>query len=622
LRKCLDIQLKTTTFNDKSFPFVIENFFPNSTTQNQEFYIMFNRFRRLANFICLLAFFALSITVFGQVKENVTIKVAVVDKNLNLKNVPKLALVVQKTDDAAFAERKISTSFEGAATLLLPAGKYTVRSETPLDFEGKNFAWQQSFAVEDGKNITVELSNDNAKISAAAVAADAAPFSDSPAAAAASIPRRRISEEGELFKTLRDGVVTVEGETGSGTGFIIDPKGLILTNQHVVGKSNEVRVRFDKQTAVKARVLAEDPERDIAVLQVNLSVCQTCRVLKIAEAKPDEPTVVEGERVFAIGSPLYQDKILTSGIASKVETRAIITDVNINPGNSGGPLFNSIGEVVGLTTFGVQAEGGPGIGGVVRVEEAATALKQAREKAEPLSLPTAELMPNMPEGSFPLETIKTRMDVKKFEQKPYKDDIKNYQINYITPVFKFYTNEKERMRSLKDRNKRNKEKGAVDTVDRYRDLRNWNEYAGELRPVVDILALPEVTASGNSMLLSAITAVASQGMMSTPLNYKFKADFYQMKLMCDGKEVTPLKRNKVEFGAQMGSYYKVKTRFTYAGVYTYPFEAFEPGKCSQLQLQVFSEENIETPIITNVEPMTRERIWSDFAEYRQQAVKP
>ncbi len=583
---------------------------------------MLNRSQRLANFICLLAFFyALSMPALAQVKDNVTIKVAVVDKNLNLKNVPKLALVVRKTDNAAFAEQKIATSFEGAATLLLPAGSYTVWSDAPLAFEDKNFLWEQSFKVEDGKITTVELSNDNAKIAAVPVAANGATFSESTTTTSSS-PRRRISEEGELFKTLRDGVVTVEGETGNGTGFIIDQKGLILTNQHVVGKSNEVRVRFDKQTAVKARVLAEDPERDIAVLQVNLGVCQTCRVLKIAEAKPEEPTVIEGERVFAIGSPLYQDKILTSGIASKVETRAIITDVNINPGNSGGPLFNSIGEVVGLTTFGVQAEGGPGIGGVVRVEEAATALKQAREKAEPLSLPTAELMPNMPEGSFPLETIKTRMDVKKFEQKPYKDDIKNYQINYITPVFKFYTNEKERMRSLKDRNKRNKDKGAVDTIDRYRDLRNWNEYAGELRPVVDILALPEVTASGNSMLLSAITAVASQGMMSTPLNYKFKADFYQMKLMCDGKEVTPIKRNKVEFGAQMGSYYKVKTRFTYAGVYTYPFEAFEPGKCSQLQLQVFSEENIETPIITNVEPMTRERIWSDFAEYRQQIVKP
>lgn len=578
---------------------------------------MLNRFKKAANFICLFVFaFIFSVSVSAQTaQENVTLKVTIVDKNLNLKNVPKFTLIVQKPDDASFTERRVATSFEGTAALFLPAGNYIVRTETPLSFEEKSFAWEQSFKVEDGKTATVELSNDNAKITAAPVAG----FSDS----APANNHRRISEEGELFKTLRDGVVTVEGELGYGTGFIIDDKGLILTNQHVVGKSNEVRVRFNKQTAVKARVLAEDPERDVAVLQVNLTVCPTCRVLKIAETKPNEPTVVEGERVFAIGSPLYQDKILTSGIASKVEPRAIISDVNINPGNSGGPLFNSVGEVIGLTTFGVQAEGGPGIAGIVRIEEAATALKQAQEKVEPLSLPSAELMPNVPEGSFPVETIKTRLDVKKFIEKPYKDDIKNYQINYITPVFKFYTSEKERIRSEHERNKRNKDKGATDTIDRFRDLRNWNEYAGELRPVVDILALPEVTASGKSMFFSAITAVASEGMISTPLNYKFKADFYQMKLMCDGKEVTPIKRNKVEFGAQMPSYYKVKTRFTYAGVYSYPYETFEPGKCQQLQLQVFSEENIETPIVTNVELMTKERIWSDFAEYRTQtAVKP
>jgi hypothetical protein len=356
-------------------------------------------------------------------------------------------------------------------------------------------------------------------------------------------------------------------------------------------------------------------------LQVNLSACAACRVLKIAENKANEPIVVEGERVFAIGSPLYQDKILTSGIVSKVEPKAIISDVNINPGNSGGPLFNSLGEVVGLTTFGVQAPGGPGIAGVVRIEQAEELLKKAREKAAELSAPQVVLTPNMPDGAFPVETIKSAVEVKKFQQKPYKDDIKNYQINYMTPVFKFYISEKDRLESERNRNKRNKEKGAINTVDRYRDLRNWNEYAGELRPVVDILALPEVTASGKSMFLSAITAVASQGMIATPLDFKFKADFYQMRLLCDGTEVVPLKRRKVEFGAEMPSYYKVKTRYTYAGVYTYPFETFEPGRCAQLQLHIFSEENLETPIVTNVSPLTRQRIWDDFAGFREQTRK-
>jgi S1-C subfamily serine protease len=550
----------------------------------------------------------------AQTTANVIFKVAVVDKTLNLKNVPKFPLVLRKTDDSAFVEQRISTSVEGAATAALPAGSYTVSSEKPLEFEEKSFVWEHNFKVEAGKDSIVELSNDNAKITnlTASVAAN-------------NSPRRRITEEAELFKTLRDGVVTVEGELGAGTGFIVDDRGLILTNQHVVSKSTEIRVRFDKQTVVRAKLIHEDPERDIAILLANLSACKTCRALKIAENTPDNPPIVEGERVFAIGSPLFQDKILTSGIVSKVEKRAIISDISINPGNSGGPLFNLDGDVIGLTTFGVDAGSGPGISGIVRIEEATGLLGKAREDLKTRTAPTAELLPTVPEGTFPVETIKTRIEAsKKFDQKPYKDDIKDYQINYMTPVFKFYLSEKDRIESMKDRDKRNKDKGTTtnSTVDRYRDLRNWNEYAGELRPAVEILALPEVAASGKSLLLGVLTGVASQGMIMTPPNYKFKADFYQMKLLCNNQEVTPLRRQKVEFGAAMPSYYKVKTRFTYAGVYTYPFDVFEPGKCAQMQLQVFSEEDIEKAIVTNVTELTKQRIWNDFSDFRQQAIKP
>lgn len=570
---------------------------------------------RTTQFVCSLAFMlVLCGFTDAQTTANIIFKVSVVDKNLNLKNVPKFPLVVRKTDDSTFVEQRISTSVEGAANAALPTGSYTVSSEKPLEFEEKSFVWEHNFKVEAVKDSIVELSNDNAKITnlTASVAAN-------------NSPRRRITEEAELFKTLRDGVVTVEGELGAGTGFIVDDRGLILTNQHVVSKSTEIRVRFDKQTVVRAKLIHEDPERDIAVLLANLTACKTCRALKIAENTPDNPPIVEGERVFAIGSPLFQDKILTSGIVSKVEKRAIISDISINPGNSGGPLFNLDGDVIGLTTFGVDAGSGPGISGIVRIEEAAGLLGKAREDLKTRTAPTAELLPTVPEGTFPVETIKTRIEAsKKFDQKPYKDDIKDYQINYMTPVFKFYLSEKDRIESMKDRDKRNKDKGTTtnSTVDRYRDLRNWNEYAGELRPAVEILALPEVAASGKSLLLGVLTGVASQGMIMTPPNYKFKADFYQMKLLCNNQEVTPLRRQKVEFGAAMPSYYKVKTRFTYAGVYTYPFDVFEPGKCAQMQLQVFSEEDIEKAIVTNITELTKQRIWNDFSDFRQQAVKP
>jgi hypothetical protein len=291
-------------------------------------------------------------------------------------------------------------------------------------------------------------------------------------------------------------------------------------------------------------------------------------------------------------------------------------------------LFNSIGQVVGISTFmikdrssaafssNVMTEEGSGLSGIVSIEEALELIAKARSVAATKGIPSGELMPNMPDGSFPIETIKAALTARDFPLKQYVSDVKNYQIKYMTPVYKFYVMEKDRIESLKNREKRNKDKGMTDTADPFRDLRFWNEYAGELRPVVQILALPETGASGTSMLLSAV----SSGMIgiSTPLDQKYKADFYQMKLMCNGKEVVPLIRNKTEIVRDLQNYYKSRKRFSYAGVYSYPYDVFAPGRCAQMQVQVFSEEDIETPIVSDVSEATRNRVWLDFQDFRTQ----
>lgn len=550
------------------------------------------------------------LAIRAQSPENVTFKVSVVDNDLNLKNVPKYSLVVQKIGDTIASPTRLSTTNEGRAVFSLQPGYYTVSSEQPLIFQNRSFTWAVTFVVEKGGPNTFELSNDNAKIS---------PLNT------ASIDRD-MSRGGEMFNALRDGVVTVQGELEPGTGFIIDKSGLILTNQHVIDQSNDVRVRFDKNTAVRARVLAVDKERDLAVLQVNLSAFPSARVLETAPSGTVEKPVLEGERVFTIGSPMFEEKILSSGTVSKLESGAIITDITFNPINSGAPLFNSLGKVVGISTFRIKDRTGAlfagnekiaeesGLSGIVSIDQAAAIIEKAQATAVARRLPPIEMMPNMPEGVFPVETIKTALQDKNFPVKQYVSDVKNYQIKFMTPVYKFYVMEKDRIESLKNRSARNKDKGAVDTVDPFRDLRYWSEYAGELRPVVQILALPETGASGSSMALSLI----AQGLVGygTPLSHKYKADFYQMKLMCDGKEIVPLVRNKTEIVRELQNYYKDRKHFTYAGVYSYPYEVFASGACKQMQVQVFSEEDIENPITSDVTEATKNRIWSDFKDFK------
>ena len=562
-------------------------------------------------FVLPLIFILLSVvSASAQANDNVTIKIMVVSKSLEIKAVPKFVLVVKKLDDAAFAERKVSTDMNGVASLSLQAGSYIVSAAAPLDFEDRAFMWEQRFEVRSTANVSVDLSNDNAKI-----------VSSAPSTVAAS-PRRRVNEVGELFTKLRDGVVTIEGELGSATGFIVDEKGLVVTNHHVVAESNEIRVRFDKQTAVKARVLATDEDRDLTILQINLSAFPNAKVLKVAEANASEPVVLEGEQVFSIGSPLKQDKIITTGIVSKLDAKAIISDISFSYGNSGSPLFNSLGEVVGIVSFDLKGKNEfdpkgqnvAGLAGIVRVEECASLLEQARQAAATKGLPSAELMPNLPDGTFPVDTIRKAISAKDFPVKEYISDVKNYQIKFMTPVYKFYAIEKDRIDSLKEREKRNK---ASASADMFRDLNMYSEYAGELVPVVDVLALPETAPTSKSLLLSAATNLTIG--YSTPFDFKYKADFYSMRLTCDGKEVTPLRRTKTEIDRQLQSYYKTKRRYTYAGIYSYPYELFAPGRCGEMKVQVFSEEDIEEPITTIVSGTAKNRIWTDFQEFRDRS---
>src|SRR4029077_2009390 len=120
-----------------------------------------------------------------------------------------------------------------------------------------------------------------------------------------------------------------------------------------------------------------------------------------------------------IGSPLGLKKIITSGIVSKVEARAIISDVNVNHGNSGGPLFNSLGEVIGITTFILPTPNGPSISGVIRIDHALPTLNLARKKVKDTSPPSGRLLPVEPADPYPLSALKETIRSTRVDKRPY-----------------------------------------------------------------------------------------------------------------------------------------------------------------------------------------------------------
>ena len=152
---------------------------------------------------------------------------------------------------------------------------------------------------------------------------------------------------------------------GSGSGFLIDDEGHILTNNHVIAQADKLEVTLSDGTTYAAKLIGRDPRFDLAVIQADVPA-DKLRPVTLG----DSDKLQVGEQVVAIGNPYGLDGTVTTGVVSSrrplvsepqgdgVLVNAIQTDTSINPGNSGGPLLNARGEVIGVTTLGLMPNGG------------------------------------------------------------------------------------------------------------------------------------------------------------------------------------------------------------------------------------------------------------------------
>ena len=168
-----------------------------------------------------------------------------------------------------------------------------------------------------------------------------------------------------------------EDARATGSGVLVDPKGYILTNNHVIENAQEIIVRLSDQRKFTARLVGRDPKTDLAVLKVDAP-----RPLPVAELG-DSNQLRVGQWAIAIGNPFGLDRTVTVGIVSATaRTRVgvtqydnfIQTDASINPGNSGGPLLNIDGKVIGINTAIVAA--GQGIGFSIPINQARDVMQQ------------------------------------------------------------------------------------------------------------------------------------------------------------------------------------------------------------------------------------------------------
>jgi S1-C subfamily serine protease len=169
-----------------------------------------------------------------------------------------------------------------------------------------------------------------------------------------------------MFKQLENSVVQITSKppnpqspntSTSGSGFVYDNQGHIVTNGHVVDGAMEINVTFSDGNKYTANVIANDVYNDIAVLQISQNVSKSLKPLILGNSSE----VGVGDQVIAIGNPFGLSDTMTTGIVSGIERsvpmdggftipNAIQTDAPINPGNSGGPLLDTRGEMIGMNT--------------------------------------------------------------------------------------------------------------------------------------------------------------------------------------------------------------------------------------------------------------------------------
>ena len=170
-----------------------------------------------------------------------------------------------------------------------------------------------------------------------------------------------------------------------GSGFVIDPSGIVVTNNHVIGEANDIQVIFSDGTRLKAEIVGRDTKVDLAVLRVKPE--KPLKAVSFGDSEAMRP----GDWVMAIGNPFGLGGSVSAGIVSargrNIESgpydNYIQTDAAINKGNSGGPLFNMQGEVIGINTAILSPTGGSvGIGFAVPSANAKPVIEQLREFGE------------------------------------------------------------------------------------------------------------------------------------------------------------------------------------------------------------------------------------------------
>jgi S1-C subfamily serine protease len=542
--------------------------------------------------------FANSRAATGQEFSVLHIKVVVVDAD-KATPVPRHALLVSDNPTSA-PPRLIVTAVDGTADVRLRPGNYTVESDQPVVFHGKAYQWTQMVDIVAGRDAVLELTADNAEVEPATFAtASAAPF---------------LADPSFLLPQWQDSVVALWTPSTHASGFLIDARGLIATNQRVIGTATSVEVQLSPDVKVAASVLAADQMRDVAVLWIDPRVAASLRSVPLGCAQAAKPPVVDGQELFTIGAPLREQKDTTSGTVSRVEPHAIMADFRLAPGSAGGPVFTAGGGVVGITSVIDDIDSrddknetrGEGYR-VVRIDDACDVVASAEKKMKDAAPPDGTHLPVEPVRPFPVTALKDAVQRRAGSLSPYQMSSSDFDVAFITPVLMYGAQSKSEQETGRERRGDPRTLDAAPAVMRpLMDFANWSEYVADVPPVLLIRVTPKLVQGFWTTVGRG--AARTQG-ISLPPTKHVKSGFSRMRVFCGDALVTPIHPFKLEQRVSGND-------AIYEGLYVLDPGALGPH-CGTVKLVLYSEKEPAKGDTRLVDPRVLQQIWQDFAPYRE-----
>jgi S1-C subfamily serine protease len=486
----------------------------------------------------------LTVAAGGQETGILRVTVVLVDADGNATPVPRVLLLV--SDNPATAEpRRVRTGADGAIELKLRPGNYTVETDQPVSLGGQAYAWIQMVDVAAGRDAVLALTSKNAEIAAVTpgVSGAAAPVSVDSAA---------------IFNKWRHSVVELWTPTAHATGFLIDSRGLIATNDRALGEATTVEVQLSG-VKVHGRVVATDRLQGVSIIWIDPASIGSVQPVPLGCDAVSHAAVEYNDKVVAMIAPLLESKDALPGTVSRVTSQSFQVDWRLTPDVAGGPVFTADGAAIGIAVADPPAdrpEQRRSDSYVIPIGNTCAVLAAAEKKLAGAAPPPGT--PLRMDAVAPPRTSRKPRDPNARHMQIATISASDFDISLLTPEM----GRREQSSSLRG------------------DFGNWTDYVAKAPPQLLVRATPQFEESFWKTL--ARGAAQTQGMALPPMK-SFNANFLRMRAFCGAAEVAPIHPLIIERQVTGGARIR-------EGLYVFALTDFGPH-CGTVRFELHSEKS-------------------------------